>query len=876
MNKTAIRNFAVWARNKLIADIGYHASLFGITKDGISKALPQSTNDVEFYDIGTTEPFSIRGDEIRQRRSLANAIRTKEKNSNYETAYSSVIEEVAYTWFNRLIAIRFMEVNDYLPAQIRILSSESGKQEPDIVTTPFDADLYFDECEQQKIIQMKNDNQLDEVFRMLFIKQCRELSKILPRLFEGTTDYTELLLSLSFIDQDGVVYHLVHDIPEDDFNIEKGGQVEIIGWLYQYYNAELKDETFALLKNNVKVTKERIPSATQLFTPDWIVRYMVENSLGRLWVEGHPNEMLKSGWKYYLDEAEQDANVKEELKKIRDEYTKLNPEDIKVIDPCMGSGHILVYAFDVLMQIYESAGYTQRDAAKSILKNNLFGLDIDDRAAQLAYFAVMMKARQYNRRILDGETDCNVYAIKESNTFDREALVKLGDDLRPVAEKLLDVFVDAKEYGSIISVDLTLDELEALDKKLDEIDRMSEYGNLLDMMYADILCTELNALIRQSNVMVQKYDVVITNPPYMGSGNMCKDLLEFTKKNYPDTKSDLSTVFMEKSFEYLSDNGYMSMINIPVWMFLSSYEKLRQNLIDKTTIINMLHFGRGVFGADFGTTSFVFLSKRIHGYLAEYHKLYKKQGAVDTIEKKEKWFFEKYGIHHVMQEQFNKIPGSPIAYWLNHKIFDFYQDGETMESIAHPKVGMQTSNNDKYLRLWLEIDYSEFLGTSEKMIWIKYLKGGSFRKWYGNLEYLLHYNKTPSYILQQKNARVLDKEYLTKRKCTWTDLTSSSNSFRYAPEDTFYDISGHCFFPKEEDQYWLLGYANSSIFAELLKVFNSSIHCQVGDVARVVVPKIDNGIKNNISRIAKECVEYSKKDWDSFETSWDFKKHPLI
>ena len=398
-----------------------------------------------------------------------------------------------------------------------------------IVTNPFDAELFFAEDENQKIIQMKNDNKLDEVFRILFVKQCRELFKILPRLFEGTNDYTELLLSVSFIDQEGVVYHLVHDIPEEDFNVEQGGQVEIIGWLYQYYNAELKDETFALLKNNVKVTKERIPSATQLFTPDWIVRYMVENSLGRLWIEGHPNDLLKSGWKYYLDEAEQEESVKQELDKIKAKYAKLSPEDIKVIDPCMGSGHILVYAFDVLMQIYESAGYTQRDAAKSIIEKNLFGLDIDDRAAQLAYFAVMMKARQYNRRILDGEADCNVYAIKESNAFDRAALVKMGDDLKPVAEKLVDTFVDAKEYGSILNVDLTLEELDTLEKRLDDVDRMSDYGNLLDMMYASILCNELSVLIRQARVMVQKYDAVITNPPYMGAGGMTVKLVDFVK-----------------------------------------------------------------------------------------------------------------------------------------------------------------------------------------------------------------------------------------------------------------------------------------------------------------------------------------------------------
>lgn len=415
MNKTAIKNFAIWARNKLIADISYRAGLMGITESGIAKPLPQSTGTTKFYDIGTAEPYSISGHQVAQRNQLVEAIRRKERDTDHKTAYNYIMEEVAYTWFNRLIAVRFMEVNDYLPSHIRVLSSETGKLEPDLVTTPFDADLPFTPQEEAALIQMKQDNKLDEAFRLLFIKQCNALNKILPALFEVTGHYTELLLNLSVIDQDGVVWHLVHDIDEADFNVNRGGQVEIIGWLYQYYNTEPKDETFALLKKNVKVTKERIPSATQLFTPDWIVRYMVENSLGRLWVEGHPNDALKSGWKYYLNEAVQEPDVQAQLEEIRREYRALNLDDIRVIDPFMGSGHILVYAFDVLMQIYESQGYTQRDAAQSILQYNLYGLDIDERAAQLAYFAVMMKARQYDRRIFSRGIQPHVYAIVESN-----------------------------------------------------------------------------------------------------------------------------------------------------------------------------------------------------------------------------------------------------------------------------------------------------------------------------------------------------------------------------------------------------------------------------------------------------------------------------
>lgn len=355
MNKTAIKNFAIWARKKLIADINYKAGLLGITEKGIQNPLPQSTKDVQFFDIGTKDPYQITGEEIKQRTKLVEVINQKTIDSDYKTAYNSVVEEVAYTWFNRLIAIRFMEVNDYLPSRVRVLSSESAaKKEPDLVTRPFEAELEFTQAEKETILKLTHDNLMDELFRMLFIKQCNALNQILPNLFEETSHYTELLLNISFTDQEGVVYHLVNDIDEDDFNVEKEGQVEIIGWLYQYYNTEPKDEAFALLKKNVKITKERIPAATQLFTPDWIVRYMVENSLGRLWVEGHPNEELKSTWKYYLDEAEQEEDVKAQLEKIREEYKQLKPEDIKVIDPCMGSGHILVYALMCLCKFMKA------------------------------------------------------------------------------------------------------------------------------------------------------------------------------------------------------------------------------------------------------------------------------------------------------------------------------------------------------------------------------------------------------------------------------------------------------------------------------------------------------------------------------------------
>lgn len=616
MDKTAIKNYAIWARTKLIEDIKYKASLLGITEKGIADALPQSTTQEQYFDIGTREPYAIRGVQIAQRRSLAEAIKKKAQESDYLTAYNSIIEEVAYTWFNRFIAVRFMEVNDYLPCKIRVLSAVDGRQEPDIVQNPFDAKLDYTSAEEELISQHQMNNEGDKLFNMLFVKVCNDLSKVLPQLFEAEQDYTELLLNISYTDQDGLIYKLVHDIPEDNFDVnavdEEGkpvGQVEIIGWLYQYYNTEPKNETFALLKKNVKITKERIPSATQLFTPDWIVRYMVENSLGRLWYEGHPEIAdLKEEWKYYLDEAQQEEAVQAELTKIKEEYAKLRPEDIKVIDPCMGSGHILVYAFDVLMQIYTQMGYTDKDAALSILENNLYGLDIDKRAFQLAYFAVLMKARQYHKFILKKQPQCHIYAIAESNGINMKHLAYFGAQLdelaKPVAlnqmQELIATLHDAKEYGSIISVaDYDWDLLHQFAAEFD----ISGEMNLFDSFGIEATQQRLQELVAVGEVLAQKYEVVVTNPPYMGSSGMGAKLSAYVKQNYPDTKSDMSTVMMEKTLAMCSENGFMAMINIPVWMFLSSYEKLRNNILRQNSYVNMLHFGRGVFGSDFGTTS---------------------------------------------------------------------------------------------------------------------------------------------------------------------------------------------------------------------------------------------------------------------------------
>ncbi len=886
MNKTAIKNFAIWARNKLIADVSYDARLIGITEDGIAKPLPQSFGGTQFFDIGTAEPYSISGEAVRQRNKLVEVIQQKEKDTDYKTAYQYVIEEVAYTWFNRLIAIRFMEVNDYLPSHIRVLSSESGKLEPDLVTTPFDAELPFTAEEEAQIFQLKQDNKLDEVFRILFLKQCNALNEILPALFEKTKNYTELLLSLSVIDQDGVVYHLIHDIPEDDFNIERGGQVEIIGWLYQYYNTEPKAAAFA---KNGKITKEEIPAVTQLFTPDWIVRYMVENSLGRLWVEGHPDCGLKENWKYYLEEAQQEPEVQAKLAEIRKEYSALNPEDIKLIDPCMGSGHILVYAFDVLMQIYESAGYSQRDAAKSILENNIYGLDIDDRAYQLAYFAVMMKARQYNRRILNGENSCHVYAIQESNSINRAHLKYFGagmDDIEKNAAKmqlegLLDILTDAKEYGSILNVEsYNWDLLRRFVAAEDTDGQIS-----MDSVGVEDTAEQLNRLIDIGETMARKYWVTCTNPPYAGTSNLSANVNNFVKKNYPDSKADLFAVFIERCRQMTVNNGFQAMITQHAWMFLSSFEKLREKMM-LTETVNMAHLGARAFeeigGEVVQTTAFVRCANHVEGYKGTYCRLIEptsQQGKADM-------FISGQNQYRVGQISFSKIPGVPVAYWISPEVLKLF-DERTVGSIADAKSGMTTTDNTRFLRLWEEVNcqkigfgYSNIADTQDmKYKWFPFCKGGDFRRWAGNESFVVNwFNNGEEIRVAAEGAtggRLVNIDCALRECLVWTKISSANISLRMKKQGIFFSDAAPGVFANRETLYYLLALLNTKYANEIIKLINPTLNFVPGAVSSVPVKK-DEKNKGKIIEIAEGNVQLSEQDWDSFETSWDFQKHPLL
>ena len=878
MDKPAIKKFAVWARNKLIADTKYRAGLVGVTETAVAEPLPQSNETVQFFDVGLPQPYRIEGDAVTQRqRFVAELNKETAKQGSYTAAYQTVVDKVAYTWFNRLIAVRYMEVNDLLPSRMRVLSSADGRAEPQIVTSPFDAVLDYTPAEQQQIVALKNDNKLDEAFRLLFLKQCAALGDCLPRLFEQVDDYMPLLLALSFTDKDGVVCHLVNDIPESDWQ----DAVQIVGWLYQYYNTEPKEQVFANLKKNIKISAENIPAATQLFTPDWIVRYMVENSLGRLWSEGHP-DFDKSEWKYYLDEAPQEPQVAQQLAELRKGYAALTPEDIKCIDPCMGSGHILAYLFDVLMQIYRSAGYTDRDAAASIVEHNLYGLDIDDRAAQMAYFVVMMKGCHYDSRFLRRHLNPHVYAIQESGELTTDALGRLGKQ-ESTARALLDGFKNAKEYGSILQPKVTLAELDALQEQLREVDGASDMGSFTDQFVAGQLLRVLCPLVEQARMLVQKYDVVVTNPPYMGASNMNPRLNDFIKNHYPDSKSDLFAVFIERCAQMDKRGGYQAMITQHAWMFLSSFEKLRAKL-QLIDTVNMAHLGARGFdeigGEVVQTTSFVLRSSHTKGYKGTYCRLI--DG--DSEKAKAEMFVSGENRYVAEQDNFSKIPGSPIGYWISNTILNDYDRAILAGKIAQFKHGMSTGKNEAVVRLWYEVAFENIkfdakshddLYESNKK-YVPYNKGGEYRKWYGNKAYVLAYDQEADALMDTFPGHRHDNKDTYFRKCiSWSKVTSGGLAMRFFEEGFVYDVAGCSAFTSDKYIYYLLAFYNLKVKGPLVASLSPTLNFEVGQLQNSPII-YDEEKEESINNDVEKAIDIEKSDWDSFETSWDFKKHPLL
>lgn len=866
MNKTLIKNFAIDARVRLIQMAIDNAGLVGVTKDKITEAV-QKGADFEIYKTAAGTDYTITGKKIKQRKNLAERIN--------KIGFEQVMEETAYTWFNRIIAIRYMEVNDYLPSRVRVLSSETaGKKEPDIITmAPDNVDLNFSSSEKDLIRDLKAKQKMDEVFQLLFIKQCNELNKYLPKLFEKTSagelDYTELLFSLSFIQSDGVVARLL-EIEEEDFK----DQVQIIGWMYQYYNTELKDDTFAKLKKNVKITKERIPAATQLFTPDWIVRYMVENSLGRLYAQNQNAMDEKTvadsmGWKYYLPQAEQTEEVQRQLDEIK---TDFNLETVKVLDPCMGSGHILVYAFDVLIQMYKNTGYNERDAAKLILENNIFGLDIDNRAAQLAYFALMMKGRQYDRRFFLRDIEPNVYAIQESNGISDISINKVVSESAEtsIANYLINTFHDAKEYGSIIDVEKR--DYDSLKNNLTAWKENHEatFENVLVESDVD----DLLPLIEIAKMMSEKYDVVVTNPPYMGASGMGEKLGNFVKKNYADSKSDLFAVFIEKCGSYAKKIGLISMITQHAWMFLSSYEKLREKLNARTTL-NMAHLGARAFdeigGEVVQTTAFISMNQKLENYRGTYKRLVDFAGEAE----KEAAFADETNTYFAQQENFAKIPGMPVAYWVSEKFLSIFNSRLLFEDTISDGQN-KTGNNAKFVRDFWEVN-KESVGINKK--WLFYAKGGGFRKWYGNLIDVIDWSpETREFYHKDKICRIIPEYLWYKKGITWCLITSNLPSFRVLPENATFDVGGSSVFFKDDSTIpFTLGLLNSQIFFNIAKIFNPTLNFQVKDIRStpVIFPS-DNSQLAAVNSLVEQNISLSKSDWDSVETSWDFTKHPLL
>ena len=858
MNKNAIQKFAIWARNELIAQVSQRAYQYGIDESGFGDASADTLNG-----------RLLTAEEKSQRQELIKQIKEK--------GYKQVIEEVAYTWFNRFIALRFMEVNNYLPSHIRVFSDASGAFKPEILNDVLHLDLPG--LDSGKVAEYIESNDTEALYRYLLLTQCNALNSALPVMFERLGGYTEMLLPNNILRQDSVLGHMVSDIPEADWQ----DAVQIIGWLYQYYNTELKDDTFAQLKKNVKITKERIPAATQLFTPDWIVRYMVENSLGRLWLEGHPNAELHDGWKYYLDEAEQEPEVEAQLANLREEYKTIKPEEIKVIDPCMGSGHILVYAFDVLMQIYTSAGWDQREAAQSILKNNLFGLDIDDRAAQLAYFAVMMKARQYDRRLLTRGIQPNIFSIRESNGIQAmtiEYFHKNDPKLKADIESIVTEMRDAKEYGSILNI--TPVDFAGLYARFDEI------RNDINMMQMSAL-DELLPLVKCAELLAQKYDVVVTNPPYMAVSNAGAKVNDYVKKNFPDSKADLFAVFIERCGQMAKKNGYQAMITQHAWMFLSSFEKLRTKLL-AVDIVNMAHLGARAFeeigGEVVQTTSFVIRKSHIADYKGEYCRLIEPT----SQQGKEDMFLAGENRYAADQSNFSKIPGSPVAYWVSKKMLAIYDSGKTLGSEYKTITGSSTGENATFLRLWFEVSTQnvgfnladDYDGIGYK--WIPCNKGGQFRRWYGNNEYIINWDndgtELKAFATMKNNGKHWSR-FLKSLDCfyhegvTWSKITSGDFSCRYMPEGYIMESAACAIMPPHYGIAFMLALMNTKISQAVLRIKNPTINMQASDI--MAVPITDSTSKReSIEKMARNNISLSQVDWDSYETSWDFKRNPLV
>lgn len=853
MDKNAIKRFAVWARRELIERVSQKAMQYGIEKDNIIDAVADSVNGKVLTNT-----------QKNQRQALIAKINTK--------GYEEVMEEVAYTWFNRLIALRFMEVNGYLPTRVRVFTDEENNFRPQIIDEALHLDL--DGLNMEKVYEFKNTNQTEELYKYLLITQCNALNSILPGMFQRISDYSELLLPDNLLREGSVIEQMISTIPEEDWR----DAVQIIGWLYQFYNIEPKA---AALSKKEKLVKEEIPAATQLFTTDWIVRYMVENSLGRLWVEGHPNDELKSGWKYYLEEAEQEPKVQAQLAEIRKEYATMTPEQIKCIDPCCGSGHILAYLFDVLVQIYESYGYTTREAVESIVKNNLYGLDIDDRAAQLTYFAVMMKARQYDRRFFSRQIQPNIYAIQESNGVDRYALEYFcnGDaKLKAAMDSIIKEMYDAKEYGSILNI--TPVDFTALYTRFDEVRDDIHIS-------CEVVLDSLLPLVQVAEILAHKYDVVVTNPPYLSVSGLNAKVNELIRANYPDSKNDLYSVFIEKCRDFTGKNGLQAMITQQAWMFTALYEPLRLKL-KSANVVNLIQLGAHAFNEIGGevvqTASFVIRNAQIGAYKGNYMDL--TEGGSE--QEKEDLFLCRHNLHATDYDDFDGVPNTSMAYWLSKQALKDFAS-KKIGQLATTREGMTTADNERFLREWYEVVFAKIgfgiKGIDESLKsgykWFPYNKGGTNRKWHGNNDLVVNWFNDGveiRNIKDEKTGRIrshnYNLEYSFRESGTWTAICSGNIMVRYSAPGALFDSKGASVFAHDRKSLmYIIGLLNSKVSNVYLKVLSPAYEFKVGHVANV--PVID-GETDTVINVVELNISLSKADWDSFETSWDFAEHPFI
>ena len=867
MDKNAIKKFAVWARTELIARVSLKGVEYGITEDNIVDAAADSVGGKVLTDS-----------EKKQRMACIAEINDK--------GYKQVMEEVAYTWFNRFSALRFMEVNGYLPSHVRVFTDEENNFKPQIITEAIHLDL--DGLDMEKVYELKEAEKTEELYKYLLIVQCNALNKILPGMFQKISDYTELLLPDNLLRDGSVIQQMIELIPEDDWK----DAVQIIGWLYQYYNSEKKDDVFAALKKNVKITKENIPAATQLFTPDWIVRYMVENSLGRLWLEGHPdakNQLLPTEeeqsayvagkrdpedtkWHYYLEEAEQEPEVQAQLAEIRKEYAALTPDQLKVIDPCSGSGHILAYMFDVLMKIYESYGYTTREAVASIVENNLYGLDIDDRAAQLAYFAVMMKARQYDRRFFSRGIQPHVYAIVESNHVDQFAVDYFcnGDaKLEAVMDTIINELYDAKEYGSILTV--TPQDWSALYERFAEITEDIH-------MSRDVALAELLPLVQVAEALAQKYDVVVTNPPYMGASNMNHKLNDFIKRNYADYKSDFFSSFVIHCSEMTKKPGYCGFFTPYVWMFIQSYEKMRNYLYNHATVEVLIQFEYSAFEeATVPVCTFSFQNRHIEKRgcylrLVDFHggMEVQRQKTLEAIENHECGFY-----YEQSADKFSKIPGSPVAYWLSDIVFDvFGKSNKSIKNFAFGEGKNVTTNNAKYILFAWEINRNDIGAFNYK--WLPCAMGGDYRKWYGNIVNVIDWSfEARNFYKSNQAGRIIREEFWDMSGVTWGKISSASPSFRYLDNKQMYQETA-VLQNNKNDTLIILSVLNTKVSQFFLSFLAPTLNFQLQDICSIPLPEQLKVVKAEAIEIGNKCVNESKNDWDSFEISLDFQYHPLL